>query len=148
MKRIFLLAAASILLGIWSNLNAQNCNEIVRPYFLFSGVDSNAYPEGKREWRCHYSQNAFYLTDQIPSNAHVYDFTELTSLVTKQHPSSDYVVDLEHLSYWEFDFDKFQNQHFENDIYFRIKNGPKKYLAVRDINEIYERTAFPHHFKQ
>ena len=148
MKKIILMAVAFLATGLWGNLRAQDCNEIVRPYFLFNNVDSNIYPAGKLEWRCNYSKNAFYLVDRVPENAFVYDFTELTNVLTKQHPSSDYIVDLNHLSYYLFDFEKFQCQHFEHTIYFRLKNGPKKFLAVRNIMEMTDRTERPQNYKQ
>ena len=148
MKKVFLLTIACITLGIWGNLNAQNCSEIVRPYLLRNNIDSSEYPAGKAEWRCNYSRNAFYMTDKIPSDAFVYDFTELTSWLTGQHPNTNIVVELEHLSYWEYNFEQFQHQHFYNTIYFRLQNSSKKYLAVRNINEIYERTEYPEHFKK
>ena len=148
MKRIIFLTVVCLLMGIWSNLSAQNCNEIVRPYFLYNNIDSNEYPEGKLEWRCQYSRNAFYMTNEIPSNAYVYNFTELTSWLTGQHPSANMVVELEHLSYWEYNFLQFQTEHFDYTIYFRLQNSSKKYLAVRNVNEIYDRTAFPDHYKK
>lgn len=148
MKKIILMAVAFLATGLWGNLSAQDCNEIVRPYFLLNNVDSTEYPEGKLEWRCNYSKNAFYLVDQVPENAIVHDFTELTNMLTKQHPSSDYVVDLNHLSYYMFDFVQFQYQHYDYTIYFRLKNGPKKYLALRNITEMTERTERPQNYKQ
>ena len=148
MKKIVLFAMACMAMGLWGSLKAQDCNEIVRPYFLINQIDSNEYPEGKFEWRCHYSRNAFYMVDKIPENAIVYNFTELTNLVTKQHPSADFVVDLNHLSYWEYDFQDFQCKHYDYTIYFRLQNGPRKYLAVRTRIEMADRTDNPEHYKQ
>ena len=142
------MAVAFLATGLWGNLSAQDCNEIVRPYFLINQIDSNEYPEGKFEWRCQYSRNAFYMVDKIPENAIVYDFTELTNLVTKQHPSADYIVDLDHLSYWEFNFSEFQFQHYDYTLYFRLRNSPKKYLAVRTRIETQDRTEYPDRYKK
>lgn len=88
------------------------------------------------------------MVDKIPENAIVYNFTELTNLVTKQHPSADFVVDLDHLSYWEYDFQDFQFKHYDYTIYFRLQNGPRKYLAVRTRIEMADRTDNPEHYKQ
>ena len=47
MKKIVLFAMACMAMGLWGSLKAQDCNEIVRPYFLINQIDSNEYPEGK-----------------------------------------------------------------------------------------------------
>ena len=122
MKKIVLFAMACMAMGLWGSLKAQDCNEIVRPYFLINQIDSNEYPEGKLEWRCHYSRNAFYMVDKV--------------------------VDLDHLSYWEYDFQDFQFKHYDYTIYFRLQNGPRKYLAVRTRIEMADRTDHPEHYKQ
>ena len=106
MKKIVIFALFCLTLCINGNLKAQNCEAILRPYFILNGYSSDEYPQEKAEWRCAFSYSAFYLCDNIPANAKVYSFSELTNKLTKQHPSANYSVDLETLSYYEFDFKK------------------------------------------
>lgn len=130
MKKIVLFALVCIAMSMNGNLKAQNCEKILRPYFILNGYNAEEYPQEKADWRCAFSYSAFYLCDKVPNDATVYSFTELTNKLTKQHPSANYTIDLETLSYYEFNFEVFQKDDMGGTVYFRI-NGPKKYLALR-----------------
>lgn len=142
MKKIVIFALFCLTLCINGNLKAQNCEAILRPYFILNGYSPDEYPQEKAEWRCAFSYSAFYLCDKIPANAKVYSFSELTNNLTKQHPSANYSVDLETLSYYEFDFDRFQKDDMGETVYFRI-SGQKRYLALRSYYDTRVRSDQP-----
>ena len=147
MKKILIFAMTCMAMGLLGNLNAQDCREMLSAYFSANNIDPDKYPVEKMEIRCRFSHNAFYLTDKVPDNATVNDITELSHVVTGEHPSTDFVVDLNRLSYFDYDFLQFQFKDYERTIYFRLHNGPKKFLALRAYSEIYDRSEYPERYK-
>lgn len=127
------------MVGISSNLFAQNCEAIVAPYLSINGIDRSEYPEPKFEWRCKFSRSAFYVCDSVPANATVIPITELTNLLTGNHVQDHFVIDLNTLSYWGYDFVNFHKVDYFNTIYFDTHNATNRYLAMRDAREIYRR---------
>lgn len=147
MKKVLIFAMTCLAMGFWGHLNAQDCRELLSAYFTANNIDPDDYPMEKMEWRCRYSHNAFYLTDKIPNDAIIHDITELSHVVTGEHPKKDFVVDLNQLSYYDYDFLQFQHQNYEHTIYFRLHKGPKRYLAVRKLSEMFFRTEYPDDYK-
>lgn len=148
MKKALIITAAIFMLGLLNPLQAQDCDAIVGPYLTIRGLDSTSYPIEKIEYFCRVSQNAFYLTNEVPEDAVVYNLRDLTNRITGQKISRDFVVDLNTLSLWEYNFLQFQVEHKNVTIYFRL--GPKntaRFLAVRNYGEALDRTDFPERFK-
>ena len=147
MKKILIFAMTCMAMGFWGNLNAQDCRELLSTYFIANNIDPDDYPMEKMEIRCRFSHNAFYLTDNVPDYATVNDITELTHVMTGEHPTKDFVVDLEHLSYYDYNFQQFQFEDFDHTVYFKLQKGPKKYLALRSYSETYDRSEYPERYK-
>ena len=148
MKKALIITAALFMLGLLNPVKAQDCDAIVGPYLASRGLDSNNYPIEKIEYFCRVSQNSFYLVNEVPEGAVVYNLHVLTNKITGQRIPRDFVVDLNTLSLWEYDFLKFQVEHKNVTIYFRL--GPKntaRYLAVRNYGEALDRTNFPERIK-
>lgn len=136
MKKIVFFALLCAIFGSWGQLQAQNCDILLRPYFLRNNIDPNEYPEGKAEWRCLYAQSAFYLTNDIPENAPVYDISEVFDYLTGKYLDKNFVVDLQGLSYYGYNFIDFQQKNDKKTVYFRLRSGQTKYLALRSIIEM------------
>ena len=148
MKKIVLTVLMIVLAGIAASVNAQDCEAIVRPYFQANNINPDDLVAEKYEWRCQFSYNAFYITSQVPEGATVFNFSELTDLVTKEHPSGNITIDLNTFSYWQYDFVEFQVQDYHKTIYFRTGSRSTPYLALRCWDEIYDRTNHPEYYKQ
>lgn len=143
MKKILFIA---LVLFSFNMLNAQNCREIALPYFNNNQDVLDVCPAEKLDWICSYAHNAFFLTNDVPQGAKVFNISDVKNVTTGEHLSSSTVVDLNTLNYYAYDFRQFQFQDFNNTIYFVIPNADYHYLAVRSQQEIYERTEFPNHF--
>lgn len=147
MKRVFLATIALVLLGFGKSLMAQDCRTIVEPLIIQRGIDTNTYPAEKLDIFCQISANQFYLTEQAPEGALVFDLTELQDVLTGQHIAADFVPDLSTFSYYRYNFLKFQAKDLDHTIYFRIgKKSNHTYLAVRSVWEAKERTYYPERY--
>lgn len=143
MKKFLYIAVMIVLVGIGGRVSAQNRTEIVRPYLELRNIPPSEYPQEKYDWRYNFSRNSFYMCDSVPAGARVFNISELTNLITKQHPAQNYVVDLNVFSYWAWDFINFQKEDYFNTIYFDTHNQTNRYLAVRSWEEAYSRTENP-----
>jgi len=144
MKKIVLSVIAILLFGAMANAQTQrNCEAILRDYFAVSGHDPETYPEGKAEWRCLFSSNAFYLTDEITNDGVVFLFSELTNRITGEHPAANTPVDLNTFSYYTYNFLDFQAQYYHSTIFFQLEGNTHRYLAVRCWDETFDRTENP-----
>lgn len=131
-----LLAIAFIILASASagRLSAQNCEEIVLPHINYNRDVLEIMPAEKMDWYCRYSQSAFFLTDKVPSDAIVYDLTELVCKRDNAHVAADFMVDLNTFSYYAYNFYDFQIRTQHDQIYFRLNRGDShKYLGVRTL---------------
>lgn len=131
----------SVVMGSWSQVQAQNCDELLEPFFQLNNIDTSIYPAGKAEWRCCFARSAFYYTNSIPDNAPVYNITEVTNKLTGKNIERNFVVNIDHMSYYAYNFDHFQAINDKKTVYFRLANGKHKYLAVRSIIDMYESTC-------
>lgn len=147
MKKVLYIAVMIAMIGIGSQVCAQNRTEIVRPYLEFRNIPPSEYPQEKYDWRYNFSVNSFYMCDTVPEGAKVFSISVLTNYITKQHPAENYVVDLNVFSYWAWDFINFQKEDYFNTIYFDTHNATNRYLAVRSWEEAYDRTERPDRYK-
>lgn len=145
MKRILL-----IVLGIasLSGLKAQNCEAIMLPFFGGNEKAMYEYPEPKFEWRCKYSQNAFYVTDQVPEDAEIRSLGEIYDKLSGAKLTDDFVVDLDVLSYYQYTFLDMQAHYPKPNvtICFPTPNSSHRYLVLRSLDETYRRTEFPENY--
>ena len=148
MKKILIITAIIFMVGLLNPAKAQDCEAIVGPYLTIRGLDPQSYPIEKQEYFCQVSRNTFYLVDEVPEGAPVYNIREVTNRLTGKKVSRDFVVDLNTLSFWEYDFMNFQVSHPYVTIYYRLgSNNTAQYLDVRNYGEALERTNFPERFK-
>ncbi|MBQ6068936.1 MAG: hypothetical protein IJK84_05480 [Bacteroidales bacterium] len=148
MKKIILTAMVVMAFGWANESKAQDCRSIVRPMYILEGMDSTTYPVEKEEIYCIISHNAFFITQEVPEGAIVNDIGDLTDLITGQKLPKDYVADLNTISYYRYNFDKFRGKDFKQTVYFRMgKKGDIKYLGVRSYPEAMARWSNPEQFK-
>lgn len=124
-----------MFLAVCGQAMSQDCRAIVMPKYGNNEDAFNRVPEGKVEVFCNYSQAMFYETDSLPKDAYVYSISELVSRLDGQHIDKGFVVDLNTLSYYEYNFSDFQVKHFYSHIYFSTPASAHKYLGVRTMEE-------------
>ena len=147
MKRAVLIAA---LMLAAAGLKAQSCETIMLPYF---GGDANRmanYPEEKLQWRCQYARNAFYVSDTVPVGAIVRPITDVKDRLTGVNVKEDFVVNLEELSLYAYNFEAIQLEYLSSDavLCFSTPASSHKYLVLRSSGEIYDRTEFPEKYNK
>ncbi|MBP5644768.1 MAG: hypothetical protein J6W95_02440 [Bacteroidales bacterium] len=148
MKKIVITAVTVLLLGTAANAqNNRDCNAILRDYFAVSGHNPETYPPDKAEYRCQFSANSFYLTDDAPDGYIIFQFAELTNLLTGAHPAPVTTLDLNTFSYYTYNFDHFQGLDPRRTIYFDLDGNGRHFLAVRRYEEALDRTANPQNYK-
>lgn len=120
---------------------AQDCEAVMLPFFKGNVDGMNNYrslsPE-KFEWRCEYARAAFIESDTIPAGLAVYDISEVRSRTTGESLPESFVVDLNVLSYYEYDFFLFQgrNNSVEERVCFRTPGSAHPYLVLRSTYEM------------
>jgi hypothetical protein len=79
----------------------------------------------------------------------VYDISEVTDLIARRHLDGNFKVNLEEMSYYAYNFLDFQQKNDKRTVYFRLNdNNNYKYLAVRSMIEMYDRTDHPERYDQ
>ena len=141
-----MIAIMFSVLGAWGNVQAQGCLDLLEPYFKFNNTNPEDYPQEKLEWRCRYVRAAFYMTNTIPENVPLYEISEVTDVFTGSHMSENEVIDIETLSYYQYDFARFQHMNDKVTVYFRLRHGKYKYLALRPVIEMLDRASFPENY--
>lgn len=136
MKRIVVLLA--LLAASAIGLRAQNCEAIVLPMFNGDRAKMASCPVEKVDYHCRYSRNAFYLSDTVPEWAEMRSLSELKNKQTGKNLTEDFVVDLETLSYYAYNFSDLQCQYRETDIIicFPTPKSEHPYLVLRSVKEI------------
>lgn len=150
MKKIVLCIVTVLLFGTVThaqNAGQRDCAAIVRDYLITHGYDSDTYPADKAEFRCQFSSNAFYLTDDAPDGYFIFQFTDLTNLITGEHPAPVSTLDLNTFSYYTYDFNNFHHYDFKRTIYFDLDGRGRHFLAMRPYEEILDRTDNPQKYK-
>ena len=128
-----------------AGVRAQNCEAIVLPFFGGDRAKMANYPADKLDYRCRYSRNAFYVSDTVPEVAEMRSLTELKDKATGRNLTEDFVVDLETLSYYAYNFLDLQCQYHEGGntvICFPTPKSEHPYLVLRSLNEIQGMTEF------
>lgn len=142
MKQIAILIV-TLVAGI-AGLQAQNCEAIVLPFFNGDNAKMANYPMEKLDYRCRYSQNAFYLSDTVPEWAEMHSLSELRNKMTGEYLTEDYVVDLATLSYYAYNFLELQCQYKGGNVVicFPTPNSERPYLVLRSLTEIQALTDY------
>ena len=134
MKRFALFGM--MLLAV-AGMQAQNCEALLLPYFG-STARMAEYPADKVDWYCSFVHAAFYESDTVPASADLYSISEVQSLATGEHLSSDLVVDLATLSYYAYNFHDFQLRYPTGDktLCFATPASAHPYLVLRSIDDM------------
>ncbi|MCR4811364.1 MAG: hypothetical protein K5867_02070 [Bacteroidales bacterium] len=137
MKRILLTI---LLLTVFSvSLCAQNCDEIVLPHVNYDRAKLEQMPKDKVQWYCNFSRNSFFVTNDVPACSVVHDIRDVVYKKTGAKIGEGFVVNLESLSYYAYNFSEFQYQNYEKTIYFHTPGSTYKYLGLYSINETHRR---------
>lgn len=145
MKNIGAIPITIFLIVSGLNVKAQNCNDIVLAKFNYDTALLASYPEVKVDYFCRYAQNAFYETDAIPEGADVVEITEVKHKLSGQYLPANYNVNLKELNYYEYNFNDLQLRYYRTDhiICFPTPYSHHRYLVLRSLDEIYDRTENP-----
>ena len=145
MKKAMILAVAVLAMA---GAKAQSCETIMLPFFNYDTASMRDYPEGKLEWRCNFAKGAFYVSDTVPAGAEVYDISEVKDRKGKNLTDA-FVVNLETLSYYAYNFNQFQLRYRFGDktICFRTPGSVHAYLVLRPLDELYRRADNPELFR-
>lgn len=136
MKKIVLIAA---LMASVIGLKAQNCEQLMLPYFNGDANAMAGYPQEKFEWRCAFARAAFYESDTVPAGAEVYPITEVQSYADGTNLTADFVVDLSTLSFYAYTFKEIQLRYSKCNvtIAFSTPASEHRYLILRSINDMF-----------
>lgn|SRR5574344_289812 len=141
MKKILITAMFALLLGTASQMKAQDCNALVLPHVAYNQDMLNEMPAAKIAWYCSFSRNSFFFTNEVPAGAAVYNISDVVDVRTHAHLPANYVVDVNVMSYYAYNFNDFQSLHFNQKVYFRIGNSDYHYLGLYSYTETMTRTG-------
>lgn len=133
MKKIIAVAA---MLMVFGGLKAQDCDAIMLPFFKGDMQRMEEYkavaPE-KFEYRCMISQSMMDVSDTIPQGALTFNINELTDILTGEKLPADFVVDINTISYYQYNFREFLAQlpsHREGMVCFSAPASEHPYLII------------------
>ena len=131
-----------IVTAAFASVQAQirDCRQIVLPHTGYNQTILNNMPEEKIQWYCRYSANSFFVTDTVPVGATIYNISDLVSVQTGNNLDQSFVVDLETLSYYAYNFWDFQVPNGDLTIYFRTPSSERAYLGVYSVQQTFIRT--------
>ena len=140
MKKAILIVMLVLAVAMSANAQTRDCRQIVLPHVAYNQAVLDAMPQEKVSWYCRFSANAFFEADTLPTGAAVYDISALTSVQSGNTLSQSFVVDLETLSYYAYNFWDFQGLNPEQTVYFRTPSSRHPYLGVYSVQETFIRT--------
>ena len=138
MKKLFIFAA---LFMVAFGAKAQDCEAIMLPYFRGNVERMEDYRDRAPEkfmYRCVYAHSAFYESDTIPAGMQVFSITDVLNMTTGVALPSDFVVDLNTLSYYAYNFGAFQarNNSIHEGACFSTPGSTHSYLVLRSLSEM------------
>lgn len=139
MKKTLILGLM-LLVGA-AGLKAQDCEYIVS--FKYGAERVKLLTPAKLDYQCRFSRNNFFVTDQIPKGAEVHSISEVKEQVSGISLPSNYVVNLDSLSYFRYDFVRFQDHRGNKVVYFETRSSAYRYLALRPLGLVMEMTGEP-----
>lgn len=139
MKKLFSAILLFSAVAFTLNVNAQNCDEIVLPHVNYDRAKLEQMPKDKVQWYCNFSRNSFFVTNDVPAGSVVHDIRDVVYKKTGAKIGEGFVVNLESLSYYAYNFSEFQYQNYEKTIYFHTPGSTYKYLGLYSINETHRR---------
>lgn len=133
MKKYIFAMTMTLVLGMSLMAQDNNRDIILAPYIQQKNINVEVYPAEKLDIAYHFSQNSFYIADNVPQGATVHSITDVVDYSTGLKLSADFVPDLSTLSYWGYSFRRFQALDWKKVNCFRLSNG--KYLVLRTETE-------------
>ncbi|MDY5969279.1 MAG: hypothetical protein SPJ13_04615 [Bacteroidales bacterium] len=90
-------------------------------------------PPVKVAYWCSYSKMAFFVADEIPETAIVYNLTQVVNKRSGNPFPDDYVVSLDSMNYFAYNFGDFQRieGNWGKTIYYRTPGSEHPFLGVR-----------------
>lgn len=140
MKKMILIAA---LVLTATGIKAQDCEALMLPYFGNDRAKMEHYQTVaayKFEWRCAVAQAAFYESDTVPAEADLFQISEVKDVFTGKCLSGNYVVNLNTLSYYAYNFKEFQLKypHGDKTLCFATPRSAHPYLVLRSIEDMHD----------
>ena len=112
------------------SLSAQDCEAIVLPMVNNDAALLARYPADKIAYYCAFSQFSFEVADSLPTGAPVHEINEVQDVLTKVFLDKDVRIDLTALSYYRYDFSRFQGMHAQATVYFHTPGSEHAYLVL------------------
>lgn len=122
-----------ICLGV--TVTAQNCHQLVSPHFPANVY--NNLPSDKVEYYCRYARAAFYKTNVLPDSAIVYQISDVVNKQTNAALPQTVQINLNTFSVFAYNFDSYQYQHWDKEVYFETSDTTNRYLVLRSIRTIH-----------
>ncbi len=132
-KYVFLLLAS--LACSCGLLRAQDCRAIVAPHFNNNLEVVDEIPYGKLFSLCAFSRHSFFVTDEVPAGATVYNISQVKVNTSQNYLPESFVVDLNTLSFYAYNFNEFQKTPWGMTVYFRTPGSTHSYLGLRSYTE-------------
>ncbi|MBQ9417238.1 MAG: hypothetical protein IJU19_01525 [Bacteroidales bacterium] len=127
-------------IGLWGivGASAQNCREILLPYFDYDADELEHYPAEKLDWHCRFARSAFFEADTVPWGMDVYRISDVKEKESGEPLPDDFKVDLSTMSYYAYNFADFQKRYRRNDvtICFETPGSAHPYLVLRSVVEM------------
>lgn len=138
MKKLVIFAALFMAASV---AKAQDCEAIMLPYFYGNVESMEQYRDQAPEKymiRCVYAQAAFYESDEVPAGMEVFSITDVRDRVTGAALPRDFVVDLNTLSYYAYNFGSFQvrKNSINDGACFSTPGSRHPYLVLRSVSEM------------
>lgn len=122
-------------------LSAQDCEAIVLPMMKNDASRLAQYPSDKIAYHCTFSQLSFEVSDTLPAGVPVYEINEVRDVFTGVSMDKNVKVDLNTLSYYQYDFNRFQGMHANEYIYFHTVGSEHLYLVLVPLTEVQRLTV-------
>lgn len=120
---------------------AQNCEAIVLPLYNNDIQRLNQVPADKIEYRCVFSHFSFDVADELPSGVTALAISQVRDNYTGQFMTDDVQIDLNVLSYYQYDFSRFQILYPQQEIYFSTPASEHPYLVLHELSDVGYRTS-------
>ncbi len=120
-----------IMTTLFGSAYAQDCEYIVAGKYHYNMELVQQLPRAKVDYHCRFSRNNLFVTNEVPRGAKVYSITELKNQYTGDYLPSSFVVNLDSISYYAYDFAKFQDFRYNESVYFSTPGSQYHYLGLR-----------------
>ena len=142
MKRFLLIGLFAAAMFSF-DVQAQDCEYIVGGKYNYNENIMSLMTPAKLDWYCRFSRNNFYVVNEVPQGATVYSISVVKNIKTQENLTTDFVVNLDSLSYYVYDFGKYQGRNQGETVYFSTPNSEYPYLAVRSYLDAMNMTGEP-----